>query len=97
MTSYVWEPSVLEVPYFAAVGRRFPAWSLGLLGRAGPVSGRGQTTRPSDHPHQPAEGMGHLVTVICSPALNIATSPYLFVGQSASGSASSVPRSDKYG
>ena len=30
-----------------------------------------------------------MVTVICSPALNIATSPYLFVGQSASGSASS--------
>ncbi len=62
-----------------------------------PISGRGQTTRPSDHPHQPAENLGHLETVICSPALNIATSPYLFVGQSASGSASSVPRSDKYG
>ena len=41
-------------------------------------------TRPSVHPHQPAEDMGHLVTVICSPALNIATSPYLFVGPSAS-------------
>ncbi len=74
-----------------------PGLSLGGLQRSPmPISGHGQMIRLSDHPHQPGN-TGHLVTVICSPALNIATSPNLFVGQSASGSANSAPRSDKYG
>lgn len=45
----------------------------------------------------PTANLDHLVTVIRSPALNIATSPYSFVGQSASGFANSDRRSDKYG
>ena len=48
-----------------------------LRGNACPCrsAGVGRTTRPSEHPHQPAEDMVSLATVICSPASNIAILP----------------------
>ena len=87
-----------EGAQLAAEGSRFPAWSLGLAVTFAHADERSEANDPAVGTSAPARrNMSQLVTMICSPALNTATSPYLFVGQSARGSANSVPRSDKYG